>query len=569
MERDKVEVAELHRMLERLTERSLSSFAVEIGFSKTMSDFDALIDSRKGQAVARQSPLPSPSKRGLDPGRRQQHHNVSAEPEMFTFDEVGITTPEERNQMERDKVEVAELLQNESAAHADDIAANELDTIVRRLKKNKWARLSELKMIQVEGRPHEILNLLYAVLCRDKPLETLVLDISKQDPMVFQALKSLCKQDSLDKIADNYTPSNKITLRFARNDKELGTFNNIDYEFWIRGPVLQCAKRHGSARRALSLIHLGGCDHEIVQGRYTELKIYKRAKAVVHLVLPNSRGSKNTDRLLGVEERSSTLSTQSETPQQSEEMVASNKFRELIHTASTMFKLRDENTDNVVITKNLGDFIKRPLELCIYLASRSQLLAKWDPVDEDHLMDFAEKFELLACDMINECQSGAEAEAAIRTGGTSLLGKTVGYDIYSAALEYGLKDFLCSKWVRQYTEDMWESADLHLHRSGIAYDLRQPGLTKESPGTALAREIKVADERFHHQLSHRLFGFHTFFAKKALHALVSVLVLVGVVCLSPLAEVLYKLNKPGLTMWLRHRIALEKIAWSYPHHLFW
>ena len=112
---------------------------------------------------------------------------------------------------------------------------------------------------------------------------------------------------------------------------------------------------------------------------------------------------------------------------------------------------------------------------------------------------------------------------------------------------------------------MWESADLHLHRTGIAYDLRKQGAARESPGTALAREIKAADANFRHQLSRRLFGFHTFFVEKFIRALVSVLVLFGVVCLSPLAEALYKLNKKGLTTWLRRQIALEQIAWSYPH----
>ena len=61
---------------------------------------------------------------------------------------------------------------------------------------------------------------------------------------------------------------------------------------------------------------------------------------------------------------------------------------------------------------------RRPLEMCVYLAAQSQLLASWTPVDEDHLLKFADKFERLAVNLIDRCQSGAEAEAAIRTGGT-------------------------------------------------------------------------------------------------------------------------------------------------------
>ena len=70
-------------------------------------------------------------------------------------------------------------------------------------------------------------------------------------------------------------------------------------------------------------------------------------------------------------------------------------------------------------TINIGTLFERPLELCVYLADCSTRLVHLYPTEADELEQLAEQFEKHACDMIDQCESGAEAEAALRTAGTA------------------------------------------------------------------------------------------------------------------------------------------------------
>jgi hypothetical protein len=209
-------------------------------------------------------------------------------------------------------------------------------------------------------------------------------------------------------------------------------------------------------------------------------------------------------------------------------------------------------------TINIGPLFERPLELCVYLADCSTRLVHLYPTEADELEQLAEQFEKHACDMIDQCESGAEAEAALRTAGTALLD---GADVYIFALECGLKSLMSVKLVKQYTEDVWTRADVHLHRTGIDADLRQ---NSESEGAALARVVKVEDKRFQNSVSKRFGPVSIFPIILVQRMFTAAAECVLIVLVSPIAELMCRTEQPALAQFCRRRLAMLALRWSYP-----
>jgi hypothetical protein len=114
---------------------------------------------------------------------------------------------------------------------------------------------------------------------------------------------------------------------------------------------------------------------------------------------------------------------------------------------------------------------------------------------------------------------------------------------------------------------MWQSADLHLHRTSIDADLQNlspQGTSTDQCGAALAREIVKANQEFSKRSAGHFLGVHTVYFDVAFHAVQSFLLALVMILLSPVAELLSHLNKPSLTRWLRRQCATEIIYWSFP-----
>lgn len=170
----------------------------------------------------------------------------------------------------------------------------------------------------------------------------------------------------------------------------------------------------------------------------------------------------------------------------------------------------------------------------------------------------AEQFEQHACDMIDQCESGAEAEAALRSAGTALLN---GADVYIFALQSGLKSLMSSKLVKQYTEDVWTGADVHLHRTGIDADLRQDN---DPEGVALARMVKIEDKRFQKAVGRRVGPVSIFPFILVQRVFITAVECALIVLVSPIAEIMSRLEQPALAQVCRRRLAMYSLTWSYP-----
>ena len=180
------------------------------------------------------------------------------------------------------------------------------------------------------------------------------------------------------------------------------------------------------------------------------------------------------------------------------------------------------------------------------------------PTEADELQQLAEQFENHACDMIDQCESAAEAEAALRTSGTALLD---GADVYIFALESGLKSLMSVKLVKQYTEDVWTRADVHLHRTGIDADLRQES---EPEGAALARVVKIEDKRFQNSVSKRFGPVSIFPIILIQRVFTAAAECALIVLVSPIAEMMFRTEQPALAQLCRRRLAMLTLLWSYP-----
>lgn len=180
------------------------------------------------------------------------------------------------------------------------------------------------------------------------------------------------------------------------------------------------------------------------------------------------------------------------------------------------------------------------------------------PTEADELQDLAEQFEQHACDMIDQCESGAEAEAALRSAGTALLN---GADVYIFALQSGLKSLMSSKLVKQYTEDVWTGADVHLHRTGIDADLRQDN---DPEGVALAKVVKIEDKRFQKSVGKRVGPVSVFPFILVWRILTTAAGCALIVLVSPVAEIMSRSEQPALAQLCRRRLAMYSLTWSYP-----
>ena len=76
-------------------------------------------------------------------------------------------------------------------------------------------------------------------------------------------------------------------------------------------------------------------------------------------------------------------------------------------------------------TRDLGPLLQRPVELALYMSDRCSYLKGIRPLDMDIYDDYADRFEMHARGIMDECNSMAEAEAVLRGCGTVLFSHSV------------------------------------------------------------------------------------------------------------------------------------------------
>lgn len=209
-------------------------------------------------------------------------------------------------------------------------------------------------------------------------------------------------------------------------------------------------------------------------------------------------------------------------------------------------------------TINIGPLFERPLELSVYLADCSTRMSQLFPTEADDLEDLAEQFEQHACKMLDQCESGAEVEAALRSAGTALLN---GADVYIFALESGLRSIMSAKLVKQYTEDVWTHADVHLLRTGLGADLKR---NDEPEDVSLAMRMRDEDKLFQKWVGTRVGPISLFPLIVVLGLCFTATECALIVLASPFAEILCRLDNKSLALSCRRRLAARALDWSYP-----
>jgi hypothetical protein len=462
----------------------------------------------ESSASATERPPPKLKKRGV------------REKLLFEIDESCVDSETQKKEIEK------VLAKNR---HTDDFAANELEILTKKLRNDEWPALRALHMVGGGRRPQDCLELLEAMLYLREPLHTLVIDLSQQDPVILEVVHNLCVQETLQSIADSFTTAEEpieLNFRRARHGLTHALSPHKDYAFTIRGPILQYSEI-GMTSRMTPLAHLGSCSVELIEsdGGLT-IKFVKDERPLFFLAQTDD-GTEDELRL----------------------------WEEHVAQVCKDFKHRDGELRQTI---NIAPFLERPLELCVYLADCSMRLIHLFPTEADDLQDLAEQFEQHACSMIDQCESGAEAEAVLRSAGTALLN---GADVYNFAMESGLKSVMSVNLVKQYTEDVWTRADVHLHRTGIDDDLKREG---DPEGVALARLIKVEDKRFQRAVGVRVGPVAVFPVLLVIGICATAAECMLIVLISPLAEVLWRSDRPTLACFCRKRLAMMTIGWSYP-----